>query len=99
MVVHRSSQCSRNDLKGMITRKQSNQQDDDTSSVTSASPLDPIAKKWLIRAAQADYQSLAKMASENPRLVSLKDVEEDGKLVNKLEEVLEKNMERNPEMK
>ncbi|XP_026677075.1 pollen-specific leucine-rich repeat extensin-like protein 2 isoform X4 [Diaphorina citri] len=52
--------------------KQSNQQDDDTSSVTSASPLDPIAKKWLIRAAQADYQSLAKMASENPRLVSLK---------------------------
>uniref|UniRef100_A0A8D8YKV6 Ankyrin repeat domain-containing protein SOWAHC n=1 Tax=Cacopsylla melanoneura TaxID=428564 RepID=A0A8D8YKV6_9HEMI len=52
--------------------KQSNHQDDDTASVTSVSPLDPTSKKWLIRAAQGDYQALAKMASENPRLVSLK---------------------------
>lgn len=46
--------------------------DDDSVSVTSVS-LDPKAREWMVRAAQADYQALAKLAAENPRLPRFKD--------------------------
>ncbi|KAJ9597643.1 hypothetical protein L9F63_011512, partial [Diploptera punctata] len=43
--------------------------DDDCASVTT---LDPKSREWLVCASQANYHSLAKLASENPRLAKLK---------------------------
>ncbi|RZF47147.1 hypothetical protein LSTR_LSTR005225 [Laodelphax striatellus] len=36
--------------------------------------LDPKAREWQVRAAQCNYQALAKMAGENHRLARLKSV-------------------------
>ncbi|XP_025425366.1 ankyrin repeat domain-containing protein SOWAHB isoform X3 [Sipha flava] len=47
-----------------------NDKDEDTISMTS---LDPKTKEWVIKSAQCDYQALAKMASENPRIAKFKD--------------------------
>eukprot|EP00088_Acartia_fossae_P069893 TRINITY_DN9223_c0_g1_i4.p1 TRINITY_DN9223_c0_g1~~TRINITY_DN9223_c0_g1_i4.p1 ORF type:complete len:401 (-),score=122.17 TRINITY_DN9223_c0_g1_i4:268-1413(-) len=43
----------------------------DTSSITT---LDPTIKSYMIQAAKGDYQTLAKMLSENPKLVRHKDL-------------------------
>lgn len=43
--------------------------EDDSSSVTS---LDPKKREWLVLAAKGDYQPLAKLAAECPRLVRTK---------------------------
>ncbi|XP_071874778.1 ankyrin repeat domain family member sosondowah isoform X2 [Bombus fervidus] len=45
--------------------------EDDSASV--ASQLDGKSREWLVRAAQGDYQALAKLATEEPRLTRLKD--------------------------
>ncbi|XP_017880459.2 ankyrin repeat domain-containing protein SOWAHB isoform X5 [Ceratina calcarata] len=45
--------------------------EDDSASV--ASQLDGKSREWLVRAAQGDYQALAKLAAEEPRLTRLKD--------------------------
>ncbi|XP_076649981.1 ankyrin repeat domain family member sosondowah isoform X2 [Halictus rubicundus] len=45
--------------------------EDDSASV--ASQLDGKSREWLVRAAQGDYQALAKLAGEEPRLTGLKD--------------------------
>ncbi|XP_076386065.1 ankyrin repeat domain family member sosondowah isoform X3 [Megachile rotundata] len=45
--------------------------EDDSASV--ASQLDGKSREWLVRAAQGDYQALAKLAAEEPRLARLKD--------------------------
>ncbi|XP_048515618.1 ankyrin repeat domain-containing protein SOWAHB isoform X5 [Athalia rosae] len=45
--------------------------DDDRASV--ASQLDGKSREWLVRAAQGDYQALAKLAAEEPRLARLRD--------------------------
>lgn len=42
------------------------QDEDDSSSVTS---LDPKTRVWLLHAAKNEYQPLAKLAAECPRLV------------------------------
>ncbi|XP_076665296.1 ankyrin repeat domain family member sosondowah isoform X3 [Andrena cerasifolii] len=44
--------------------------EDDSASV--ASQLDGKSREWLVRAAQGDYQALAKLAAEEPRLARLK---------------------------
>ncbi|XP_076287395.1 ankyrin repeat domain family member sosondowah isoform X3 [Lasioglossum baleicum] len=44
--------------------------EDDSASV--ASQLDGKSREWLVRAAQGDYQALAKLAGEEPRLTGLK---------------------------
>ncbi|XP_068989886.1 ankyrin repeat domain-containing protein SOWAHC isoform X2 [Neodiprion pinetum] len=45
--------------------------EDDRASV--ASQLDGKSREWLVRAAQGDYQTLAKLAAEEPRLARLRD--------------------------
>ncbi|XP_043248925.1 ankyrin repeat domain-containing protein SOWAHB isoform X2 [Colletes gigas] len=45
--------------------------EDDSASV--ASQLDGKSREWLVRAAQGDYQALAKLAAEEPKLARLKD--------------------------
>ncbi|XP_046734436.1 ankyrin repeat domain-containing protein SOWAHB isoform X3 [Diprion similis] len=45
--------------------------EDDRASV--ASQLDGKSREWLVRAAQGDYQALAKLAAEEPRLARLRD--------------------------
>ncbi|XP_022165647.1 ankyrin repeat domain-containing protein SOWAHB isoform X3 [Myzus persicae] len=44
--------------------------DEDTISMTS---LDPKTKEWVVKSAKCDYQALAKLASENPRIAKFKD--------------------------
>ncbi|XP_066602254.1 ankyrin repeat domain-containing protein SOWAHC [Prorops nasuta] len=44
--------------------------EDDSASV--ASQLDGKSREWLVRAAQGDYQALAKLVAEEPRLAKLK---------------------------
>ncbi|KAK0086319.1 hypothetical protein PV325_003368 [Microctonus aethiopoides] len=44
--------------------------EDDSASV--ASQLDGKAREWLVRASQGDYQALAKLSAEEPRLTRLK---------------------------
>ncbi|XP_058793208.1 ankyrin repeat domain-containing protein SOWAHB [Phymastichus coffea] len=46
-------------------------EEDDRASV--ASQLDGKSREWLVRAAQGDYQALAKLAAEEPRLTRTKD--------------------------
>ncbi|XP_051161668.1 uncharacterized protein LOC127281803 isoform X2 [Leptopilina boulardi] len=46
-------------------------EEDDRASV--ASQLDGKSREWLVRAAQGDYQALAKLAAEEPRLTRMKD--------------------------
>lgn len=45
------------------------QEEDDSASVTS---LDPKTREWLVQAAKGEYQVLAKLAAENPKLVRTK---------------------------
>lgn len=45
--------------------------DDDTSSVAS---LSPYRREWTIKAAKGDYNSLARMLKEEPRLANFKDI-------------------------
>ncbi|XP_069702651.1 ankyrin repeat domain-containing protein SOWAHA-like [Periplaneta americana] len=44
--------------------------DDDAASVTT---LDAKSREWLVLSSQADYQALAKLATDNPRLARFKD--------------------------
>ncbi|XP_065214093.1 ankyrin repeat domain-containing protein SOWAHA isoform X3 [Planococcus citri] len=48
----------------------SDREDEDSASVAS---FDPRSREWLVRAAQGNYQALAKMVSENPKLAKFKD--------------------------
>ncbi|XP_063235251.1 ankyrin repeat domain-containing protein SOWAHB [Bacillus rossius redtenbacheri] len=62
-------------LQNFMTKKAVDKDvdDDDNVSVTSVSvSLDTKGREWLVRASQADYQALAKLASDNPRLAKLK---------------------------
>ncbi|XP_033223983.1 ankyrin repeat domain-containing protein SOWAHC isoform X2 [Belonocnema kinseyi] len=52
-------------------RSEKGAEEDDRASV--ASQLDGKSREWLVRAAQGDYQALAKLAAEEPRLTRLKD--------------------------
>ncbi|XP_065214092.1 ankyrin repeat domain-containing protein SOWAHB isoform X2 [Planococcus citri] len=47
----------------------SDREDEDSASVAS---FDPRSREWLVRAAQGNYQALAKMVSENPKLAKFK---------------------------
>ncbi|XP_008216662.1 ankyrin repeat domain-containing protein SOWAHC isoform X5 [Nasonia vitripennis] len=47
-------------------------EDDDRASVASQL-MDGKSREWLVRAAQGDYQALAKLAAEEPRLARTKD--------------------------
>ncbi|XP_057333553.1 serine/threonine-protein kinase WNK4-like [Microplitis mediator] len=47
--------------------------DEDDSASVASQQLDGKAREWLVRAAQGDYQSLAKLAAEEPRLTRQKD--------------------------
>ncbi|XP_034951147.1 ankyrin repeat domain-containing protein SOWAHB [Chelonus insularis] len=55
------------------TKKRSDKGADEDDSASVASQLDGKAREWLVRAAQGDYQTLAKLAAEEPRLVRQKD--------------------------
>ncbi|XP_072152208.1 uncharacterized protein sowah isoform X1 [Bemisia tabaci] len=46
--------------------------EDDTASVTSVGS-DAKSREWMIQSARSEYQTLAKLAAENPRLVRFKD--------------------------
>ncbi|XP_016663542.1 ankyrin repeat domain-containing protein SOWAHC isoform X2 [Acyrthosiphon pisum] len=49
---------------------QNDKDEEDTISMTS---LDPKTKEWVVKSAKCDYQALAKLASENPRIAKFKD--------------------------
>ncbi|KAJ8665154.1 hypothetical protein QAD02_006816, partial [Eretmocerus hayati] len=51
-------------------RAEKGTEEDDRASV--ASQLDGKAREWLVKAAQGDYQALAKLAAEEPRLCRIK---------------------------
>ncbi|XP_076248282.1 uncharacterized protein LOC143188106 isoform X1 [Calliopsis andreniformis] len=55
------------------TKKRSDKGADEDDSASVASQLDGKSREWLVRAAQGDYQALAKLAAEEPRLTRLKD--------------------------
>ncbi|XP_076477261.1 uncharacterized protein LOC117153546 isoform X4 [Bombus vancouverensis nearcticus] len=55
------------------TKKRSDKGADEDDSASVASQLDGKSREWLVRAAQGDYQALAKLATEEPRLTRLKD--------------------------
>ncbi|XP_015602017.1 ankyrin repeat domain-containing protein SOWAHB isoform X2 [Cephus cinctus] len=55
------------------TKKRSDKGADEDDSASVASQLDGKSREWLVRAAQGDYQALAKLAAEEPRLARLKD--------------------------
>ncbi|XP_011690649.1 PREDICTED: ankyrin repeat domain-containing protein SOWAHB isoform X2 [Wasmannia auropunctata] len=55
------------------TRKRADKGADEDDSASVASQLDGKSREWLVRAAQGDYQALAKLAAEEPRLTRLKD--------------------------
>ncbi|XP_024872699.1 ankyrin repeat domain-containing protein SOWAHB isoform X3 [Temnothorax curvispinosus] len=54
-------------------RKRTDKGADEDDSASVASQLDGKSREWLVRAAQGDYQALAKLAAEEPRLTRLKD--------------------------
>ncbi|KAL6423429.1 hypothetical protein ACFW04_010194 [Cataglyphis niger] len=53
-------------------RKRADKGADEDDSASVASQLDGKSREWLVRAAQGDYQALAKLAAEEPRLTRLK---------------------------
>nr|XP_034185832.1 ankyrin repeat domain-containing protein SOWAHC isoform X4 [Osmia lignaria] len=56
------------------TKKRSDKgADEDDSASVASQQLDGKSREWLVRAAQGDYQALAKLAAEEPRLARLKD--------------------------
>ncbi|XP_014482377.1 PREDICTED: ankyrin repeat domain-containing protein SOWAHC isoform X3 [Dinoponera quadriceps] len=55
------------------TKKRTEKGADEDDSASVASQLDGKSREWLVRAAQGDYQALAKLATEEPRLTRLKD--------------------------
>ncbi|XP_018301397.1 ankyrin repeat domain-containing protein SOWAHB isoform X1 [Mycetomoellerius zeteki] len=54
-------------------RKRADKGADEDDSASVASQLDGKSREWLVRASQGDYQALAKLAAEEPRLTRLKD--------------------------
>ncbi|XP_053995149.1 uncharacterized protein LOC128885235 isoform X2 [Hylaeus volcanicus] len=54
------------------TKKRSDKGADEDDSASVASQLDGKSREWLVRAAQGDYQALAKLVGEEPRLARLK---------------------------
>ncbi|XP_063987178.1 ankyrin repeat domain-containing protein SOWAHA-like isoform X2 [Diachasmimorpha longicaudata] len=54
-------------------KKRSDKGADEDDSASVASQLDGKSREWLVRAAQGEYQALAKLAAEEPRLTRLKD--------------------------
>ncbi|XP_078041654.1 uncharacterized protein LOC144472437 isoform X2 [Augochlora pura] len=56
------------------TKKRSDKGADEDDSASVASQLDGKSREWLVRAAQGDYQALAKLAGEEPRLTGLKEL-------------------------
>ncbi|XP_044588966.1 ankyrin repeat domain-containing protein SOWAHB isoform X2 [Cotesia glomerata] len=56
------------------TKKRSDKgTDEDDSASVASQQLDGKAREWLVRAAQGDYQALAKLAAEEPRLTRQRD--------------------------
>ncbi|KAH0947711.1 hypothetical protein HN011_006545, partial [Eciton burchellii] len=53
-------------------RKRSDKGADEDDSASVGSQLDGKSREWLVRMAQGDYQALAKLAAEEPRLARLK---------------------------
>ncbi|XP_036138573.1 ankyrin repeat domain-containing protein SOWAHC isoform X1 [Monomorium pharaonis] len=62
-----------NDTTTVPLRKRADKGADEDDSASVASQLDGKSREWLVRAAQGDYQALAKLAAEEPRLTRLKD--------------------------
>ncbi|XP_011258551.1 ankyrin repeat domain-containing protein SOWAHB isoform X3 [Camponotus floridanus] len=54
------------------SKKRADKGADEDDSASVASQLDGKSREWLVRAAQGDYQALAKLAAEEPRLTRLK---------------------------
>ncbi|KAK0177286.1 hypothetical protein PV328_001354, partial [Microctonus aethiopoides] len=54
------------------TKKRTDKGADEDDSASVASQLDGKAREWLVRASQGDYQALAKLSAEEPRLTRLK---------------------------
>ncbi|KOX77709.1 Ankyrin repeat domain-containing protein SOWAHB [Melipona quadrifasciata] len=62
---------STDDIRTIAVRSSAMGADEDDSASV-ASQLDGKSREWLVRAAQGDYQALAKLAAEEPRLTRLK---------------------------
>ncbi|XP_072767642.1 uncharacterized protein [Anoplolepis gracilipes] len=60
-----------NDTTNLV-RKRADKGTDEDDSASVASQLDGKSREWLVRAAQGNYQALAKLAAEEPRLTKLK---------------------------
>ncbi|XKL60141.1 hypothetical protein PGB90_001157 [Kerria lacca] len=63
--VGTNAACKKRFDKGAL----SDRDEEDCVSVTS---FDPRSREWLVRSAQGDYQALAKMCAENPKLARIK---------------------------
>ncbi|XP_063987182.1 ankyrin repeat domain-containing protein SOWAHA-like isoform X6 [Diachasmimorpha longicaudata] len=61
-----------NNERGKISQEGSIKGADEDDSASVASQLDGKSREWLVRAAQGEYQALAKLAAEEPRLTRLK---------------------------
>ncbi|XP_050433147.1 uncharacterized protein LOC126841015 [Adelges cooleyi] len=60
-------------LQPSPNKKKIDKNDRDEEDTISMTSLDPKSREWIVKSAQCDYQALAKMASENPRIVKFKD--------------------------
>jgi len=69
--IEMSSMARRGSSHSMHSNRGEDDSLPDTSSITT---LDPTIKAYMIQAAKGDYQTLAKMLSENPKLVRHKDL-------------------------
>nr|XP_046469631.1 ankyrin repeat domain-containing protein SOWAHB isoform X1 [Neodiprion pinetum] len=71
--------ASETDIQGPVNgsttpnKKRSDKGTDEDDRASVASQLDGKSREWLVRAAQGDYQTLAKLAAEEPRLARLRD--------------------------
>ncbi|XP_022165649.1 ankyrin repeat domain-containing protein SOWAHB isoform X5 [Myzus persicae] len=57
----------------VIVNSKDNYNDKDDEDTISMTSLDPKTKEWVVKSAKCDYQALAKLASENPRIAKFKD--------------------------
>ncbi|XP_060864881.1 ankyrin repeat domain-containing protein SOWAHB-like isoform X2 [Metopolophium dirhodum] len=57
----------------VIVNSKDNYNDKDEEDTISMTSLDPKTKEWVVKSAKCDYQALAKLASENPRIAKFKD--------------------------
>uniref|UniRef100_A0A069DW29 Putative ankyrin repeat and dhhc-type zn-finger domain protein n=1 Tax=Panstrongylus megistus TaxID=65343 RepID=A0A069DW29_9HEMI len=62
-----------NNANGNSNKKKHDKTDKDEEDTGSVQLMDGKCREWLVRCAQGDYQTIVKLAAENPKLVKFKD--------------------------